>query len=84
MTPSPTPVIPVEGDIQVFANPECTEYATGNVNTVYVRINTPWSGINSGWVVGTGDDEGSTFSAFSPSSEETFISSASVKSQDFF
>lgn len=46
--PAPPEPIPVEGDIQIFANPECTEYATGNEYKVYARINVPW-GFNGGW-----------------------------------
>lgn len=49
--PCPTP-IPVEGDVQIFADPECTQYATGAaVETVYARINEPW-GFNEEWGVG--------------------------------
>lgn len=62
---TPTP-LPVESEVQVFANPECTEYATGEVDTVYVRINTPWSGLDSGWAVGQPGDDGSCFVAYSP------------------
>lgn len=48
--PGPTP-IPVEGDVQIFADPECTTYATGEaVATVYARINVPW-GFNGSWNV---------------------------------
>ena len=61
--PGPTP-IPVEGDVQVFADPECTRYPSGVVETVYVRINVPWVGLNSGWVVGNSEDN--FFQAFSP------------------
>lgn len=40
--PGPTP-IPVEGDVQIFADPECTTYADGTQSTVYVRVNNPWT-----------------------------------------
>ncbi len=49
-TPEPTPM-PVEGDVQIFANPECTEYADGSAMPVYARINVPW-GYAEGWVLG--------------------------------
>lgn len=56
--------------MQVFANPECTQYATGEVDTVYVRINTPWSGADSGWTVGSPGDDGSVFVAYAPTTED--------------
>ena len=43
--------IPVEGDIQIFADPECTQYATGVVDKVYVRINSSW-GFDEECVIG--------------------------------
>lgn len=49
-TPSPTPIAE-EGDIQIFANPECTEYADGQSSTVYARVNEPWLSGDS-WRVG--------------------------------
>lgn len=57
--PSPTP-IPVEGDVQIFANQECTQYATGNEETVYARINVPW-GYNGGWEIQYTGDENSIY-----------------------
>lgn len=66
--PGPTP-IPVEGDVQVFADPECTRYPSGEVETLYVRINVPWVGLNSGWTVGGPDDMSSFFVAYSPNDE---------------
>ena len=65
--PAPSP-IPVEGDVQVFLDPECTQYATGEVEKVYVRINTPWSGVESGWDV-TNQTGSVIFSALSPTTE---------------
>lgn len=54
-TPSPTP-IPVSGDIQLFADNQCTSYPQGSLRTVYARINTPW-GFNEAWqVIGHGFD----------------------------
>lgn len=48
--PGPTP-IPVEGDVQIFADPECTQYWTGDAKvTLYARINVPW-GFDEGWYV---------------------------------
>ena len=61
--PGPTP-IPVEGDVQVFADPECTRYPSGEVDMVYVRINVPW-GYNDSWYV-SDDDEVILFSAGAP------------------
>lgn len=47
----PQPIAPV-GKVQVFANPQCTEYADGQSDTVWVRLNqdfgfgeeTTWTG----------------------------------------
>ncbi len=36
--PTPQPIAPV-GRVQVFANPQCTEYADGSSDTVWVRLN---------------------------------------------
>lgn len=69
MEPVPPGPPPVVGDVQVFLDPECTQYATGTVSTVYVRINVPWSGIDSGWIVGDYNDPPSCFAAYSPSTE---------------
>ena len=44
----------VEGDVQIFDDPECTKYATGVKNQgdkVYARINVPW-GFGEDWSVG--------------------------------
>lgn len=54
--------------MQIFQNPECTQYATGEVEDVYVRINTPWSGVDSGWD-SIGASDGDSFEALAPSSE---------------
>lgn len=61
--------IPVVGDVQIFADPECTKYAnelTEPTDTLYVRINKPWVGLDSGWVVGSAPN---SFAAMSPVSE---------------
>lgn len=51
--PGPTP-IPVEGDIQIFEDAECTQYWTGTAKgTLYARVNVSW-GFNGGW--GDGSD----------------------------
>lgn len=42
--------IPVEGDVQIFANPECTEYADGTKMPVYARVNNPWA-FNETWAI---------------------------------
>lgn len=36
--PTPQPIAPV-GRAQVFANPQCTEYADGKNDTVWIRLN---------------------------------------------
>lgn len=48
-TPTPTP-LPVDGDIQIFADPDCLNYPTkGEAYTqLWARINVPWS-FNDGW-----------------------------------
>lgn len=53
----PQPIAPV-GKVQVFANPQCTEYADGQSDTVYVRLNQDF-GIDSGahWGNGPSDAE---------------------------
>lgn len=35
---TPTPIAP-SGDVQTFADPDCSQYATGNESKVYVRFN---------------------------------------------
>lgn len=69
MEPTPPSPIPVVGDVQVFLDSECTQYATGTVDTVYVRINVPWGGLNSGWSVGSPTSASSFFDAIAPSSD---------------
>ena len=69
MTPSPTPQpIPVEGDVQIFADQECTRYADGSVATVYARVNVPW-GIDEGWETGGSLQPASAFIAGAPTAE---------------
>lgn len=57
--------IPVEGDVQIFADPECTQYATGVVDKVYARINRPW-GFNESCFIGNG---GNSINLNGPSQE---------------
>ena len=59
------PIAP-QGDVQVFKDPFGYEYATGSLSKVYVRINTPWVGDDSGWVIGTPNMKNAAFSAISP------------------
>lgn len=60
-------VIAPQGDVQVFKDRFGYELATGTLSKVYVRVNKPWSGINSGWLVGPGpSDEGKNFAAVAP------------------
>lgn len=75
-TPEPSPeTIPVEGDVQIFADPDCTQYATGIVSTVYARVNVPWVGVNSGWgIEGTAPRvQDDSFLAQAPESEEEIL-----------
>lgn len=64
--PGPTP-IPVEGDVQIFADPECTQYAVGNELTVYARVNVPW-GVDGDWSI-DGPGEANTISCGGPTSD---------------
>lgn len=61
-----TQAIAPQGDVQIFANPECTEYATGVVNKVYARVNKPW-GENEAWSIGS--RIGNSFTAIGPNEE---------------
>lgn len=70
--PEPTP-IPVEGDVQIFADAACTEYATGVVSKIYARINVPWSGMDSGWAV-LGESDGDKFVANGPTNVDNTYS----------
>lgn len=47
MEPTPPEPIPAEGRVQIFSSPECTQYATGVTDTIYVRINEPWTTLNA-------------------------------------
>ena len=45
----PQPIAPV-GKVQIFANPQCTEYADGQSDTIYVRLNQDFGfGDDSHW-----------------------------------
>lgn len=59
-------VIAPEGDVQVFKDQQCTEYATGAEQTVYVRLNTA-VGFGEGFTVGGGSVQGDHFSVTAPS-----------------
>lgn len=59
-------VIAPQGDVQVFKDRFGYELATGTLSKVYVRINKPWVGDNSGWVIGNPSMENAAFSAISP------------------
>ena len=60
-------VIAPQGDVQVFADRFGYKLATGTLSKVYVRVNKPWVGEDSGWTVGPGpSDEGKTFQAEAP------------------
>jgi hypothetical protein len=62
----------VSSDIQIFGNEACTELPSGNPATVYARINVPWSGMNSGWEVGSVlGDQGSSIQAFGPDEDNS-------------
>lgn len=52
--------------MQIFANPECTEYADGSTAAVYARVNVPW-GFGGGWYDGSPDIPGTRFKALGPS-----------------
>lgn len=43
----------MQGNIQIFKDAECTEYADGTQLPVYARINNPW-GFNEGWGIEDG------------------------------
>lgn len=78
--PGPTP-IPVEGDVQIFADPECTEYATGSVSHVYARVNVPW-GFGEGWSKGSQTSD--SIDCMAPDSEDTGAPYAILLWIDFF
>lgn len=59
-------VIAPEGDVQVFKDQQCTEYATGAEQTVYVRLNTA-VGFGEGFTVGDGSVQGDHFNVTAPS-----------------
>ena len=51
--------------MQIFANPECTEYADGSTMPVYARVNVPW-GVDGGWQIFSPDVPGSCIACISP------------------
>lgn len=59
-------VIAPHGDVQVFKDRFGYELASGTLSKVYVRINTPWVGDDSGWGIGSPQMENACFIATSP------------------
>lgn len=56
----------MQGDVQIFADEDCTQYPNGVLTELYARINVPWTGLDSGW----NDTEASyTLYANSPETE---------------
>ena len=64
----PQPIAPV-GKVQVFANPECTAYADGQSDTVYVRVNQDF-GIDDGITWGTGPNDAENYLCIATASTE--------------
>lgn len=62
------PVISPEGVAQVFASSECRRYATGLVNSVYVRLNRSF-GINDGVNYGSASQPSECMNINTPSTE---------------
>lgn len=62
------PVIAPDGDVQIFANAECTRYATGMLQTVYARVNRTFA-INQATEYGSPDNWKEYCSVFTPSTE---------------
>lgn len=56
--------LPVEGDVQVFADANCLTIPAGNLTSIFVRVNRPWVGIGSDWRVGN------DFIAISPQQQD--------------
>ena len=52
-------------DVEIFADRACTTKPTGETDIVYARINKPWVGLNSGWVVES-PNEGSVINCIGP------------------
>ena len=62
--PTPTPPA-VEGDVQIFADAECSQYATGNVTKVYARVNNA-VGFGEGFDINLGSGHGGKLSVNTP------------------
>ena len=60
--------LPVIGMVQVFANPECTEYADGQSNDVWIRLNQPF-GYNDSHLWGNSQQPESHLSVYTPTDE---------------
>lgn len=43
--------LPVEGDVQIFADDRCLKIPAGELDILYARVNKPW-GFNGDWVAG--------------------------------
>lgn len=65
--PNKTIPIPIEGDVQIFADSGCTQYATGSEKTVYVRVNKSF-GFGEVWRV-FGSSSGDNFMLGTPTTE---------------
>lgn len=65
---SATSDIPVQGDVQIFANQECTELPGENASEVYIRFNNDF-GVNDGFLVGTTQQSATYFKLQTPTSE---------------
>lgn len=63
----PQPIAPV-GKVQVFANPECTAYADGQSDTVYVRLNQAF-GFNESETWGNGSSPETFLGIYTPITE---------------
>lgn len=75
--------IPVDGAVQVFANAECTEYATGTVDTVYVRLNRAFGMNGIKQYSGTGGLFVQTPTTESPSDKYEVVAYFNFHSQEF-
>ena len=63
----PQPIAPV-GKVQVFANPQCTEYANGYCKDVWVRLNQGF-GYNDAYSWGNPQESGTRLTVATPTDE---------------